>query len=359
MEELVTRGEQIATAYAGRRVLITGNTGFKGSWLALWLSRLGADVVGFSDRVPTDPSHFQHLALPYRTIFGDVADAEAICDAVARTEPEIVFHLAAQSLVRRSYADPTATYRTNVMGTLAVLEACRAAPSVRALVSATTDKVYRNREWDWGYREADELGGSDPYSASKSCVELLTDSYRHSFLGDGRLLVASVRAGNVIGGGDWAEDRLFPDIIRAAYGGVPLEIRNPRSTRPWQHVLDPLSGYLSVGARLLSGDADAGQAWNFGPVSRQRIEVGQIVAALQHRLPDLRINHVPDASGRKESGLLELDSSKAMTRLKWSPIWESEMIDHTLDWYRAFYERNTLLSEMQVDAFMTTLRNCR
>jgi CDP-glucose 4,6-dehydratase len=352
MEDVVTASERLRSDFSGKRVLITGNTGFKGAWLALWLSRLGAEVTGFSEDIATDPSHFQRLGLDYPTIFGDIADAGAVRNAVAEARPEIVFHLAAQSLVRRSYSDPVGTYRTNLIGTLTLFEACRAAPDVRAIVSATTDKVYKNREWDWGYREPDELGGADPYSASKSCVELMTESWRHSFAGQVR--VASVRAGNVIGGGDWAEDRLIPDIVRAAYGGQVLKIRNARSTRPWQHVLDPLAGYLMVGGRLLAGEAVA-EAWNFGPLGRRRIEVGDIVASLQERLPELKVEHAPETSGRHESGLLELDSSKAANRLGWKPVWESEMLERSLEWYRAFYREDRLISNEQLDDYTRAL----
>lgn len=352
MEDVVTESERLRSAYAGKRVLITGNTGFKGAWLALWLTRLGAEVTGFSEDIATDPSHFERLALDHPTIFGDIADGEAVRNAVARARPEIVFHLAAQSLVRRSYSDPVGTYRTNLIGTLTLFEACRAVPEVRAIVSATTDKVYRNREWDWGYREPDALGGADPYSASKSCVELMTESWRHSFPGDIR--VASVRAGNVIGGGDWAEDRLIPDIVRAAFGGETLRIRNPDSTRPWQHVLDPLAGYLMVGARLLAGES-ADEAWNFGPLGRRRIRVGDIVDQLRQRLPELRVEHEPETSGRHESGLLELDSSKAANRLGWKPVWEEEMLERSLEWYRAFYREDRLISHEQLDDYTRAL----
>ena len=355
MEDVVSQSERLAAAYGGRRVLVTGNTGFKGAWLGLWLSRLGAEVTGFSDTIPTRPSHFERLALAYPTIFGDIADAAAVGAAVAEARPEIVFHLAAQPLVRRSYADPIGTYRTNLLGTLTLFEACRAQGGVRAIVSATTDKVYKNREWDWGYREIDELGGSDPYSASKSCVELLTQSYRHSFLADGSILLASVRAGNVIGGGDWAEDRLIPDIIRAAYGDNKLEIRSPDSTRPWQHVLDPLAGYLMIGEKLLAGSASAADAWNFGPMSNARITVGDIVDSLRQQIPQLEVEHVPESSGRRESGLLELDSTKAVTQLGWRPIWEGEMLERSLVWYRAFYEEDRLLSDDQLTDYCRAL----
>jgi CDP-glucose 4,6-dehydratase len=347
VEDVVRPTERLAAAYRGKRVLITGNTGFKGAWLALWLDRLGAELVGFSDGVPTQPSHFERLGLGYPTLYGDIADADAVAKAVVEIRPEIVFHLAAQSLVRRSYADPVGTYRTNVLGTLTLFEACRADGGVRAIVSATTDKVYKNKEWDWGYREIDELGGADPYSASKSCVELLTESYRHSLLADGSVRLASVRAGNVIGGGDWAEDRLIPDIIRSAHGGEALRIRNPNSTRPWQHVLDPLAGYLLVGAHLLAGEPVA-EAWNFGPATQRRIRVADIVAMLQQRLPGLAVEQQPETAGRHESGLLELDSSKAAGRLGWQPVWEGQMLERSLDWYRAYYEEGRLISAEQL-----------
>ena len=354
MEDVVTASERLQAAYRGRRVLVTGNTGFKGAWLSAWLERLGAEVTGFSDGVPTQPSHFERLRLSHKTIFGDIADPTAVEEAVREARPEIVFHLAAQSLVRRSYSDPVSTYRTNLIGTLALFEAVRRAGEGTAIVSATTDKVYRNREWDWGYREVDELGGADPYSASKSCVELMTESWRDAFGRGAGIRVASVRAGNVIGGGDWAEDRLIPDIVRAAFTGGTLTIRNPDSTRPWQHVLDPLAGYLRVGAGLLRGEA-VDEAWNFGPAGRRRISVGEIVEELRKRIPSLRIEHVPEASGRKESGLLELDSAKAAARLGWRPVWEAEMLERTLDWYRAYYEEDRLLSDQQLDDYSRAL----
>jgi CDP-glucose 4,6-dehydratase len=357
VEEVVSVRERLATAYRGRRVLVTGHTGFKGAWLCAWLQRLGAEVSGFSDAVLTEPNHFEALQLTMDDRRGDIADAEGVAAAVRETRPEIVIHLAAQSLVRRAYSDPIGTYRTNVLGTLTLFEACRASGGVAAIVSATTDKVYRNREWEWGYRENDELGGSDPYSASKSCVELLTNSYRDSFLRDGSMLVASVRAGNVIGGGDWAEDRLIPDIVRAIYAGRSVHIRNPASTRPWQHVLDPLAGYLTVGARLLTGETEAADAWNFGPAANASIRVADILAVMQRMLPQLEVTYAPDAEGRHESGLLQLDSSKAAARLGWKPVWEGEMLERTLEWYRAFYEEERLLTGEQLDAYSAALED--
>ena len=337
-------------SFAGRRVLVTGHTGFKGSWLCLWLSRLGAKVSGFSDAIPTDPSHFALLQLDLDDRRGDICNPAAIDAAIAETRPEIIFHFAAQSLVRKAYSDPLTTYRANVLGTLAVLEAARKS-GVGAVVVATTDKVYRNDESGRRHREEDELGGADPYSASKACVELMARSYRESFGGDGALLIATVRAGNVIGGGDWADDRLVPDLMRAAFSGATARIRNPRSTRPWQHVLDVLAGYLAIGGRLLAGERDCADAWNLGPESDASLSVQNLLDAIGAQLPQLRVDLRPDASGRHEAALLQLDSTQAMRRLGWRPRWESEMIERTIAWYRAFYERGRVISGEQLDAY--------
>ena len=341
-------------SFAGRRVLITGHTGFKGSWLCLWLSRLGAHVTGFSDSIPTDPSHFVELKLDVDDRRGDICNPAAVAAAVADAKPDIIFHFAAQSLVRKAYSDPLTTYRANVLGTLAVLEAARS-NGIGATVLATTDKVYRNDESGRRYKEDDELGGSDPYSASKSCAEIMAQSYRDSFLGEGAMLVATVRAGNVVGGGDWAEDRLLPDLMRAAFGGQTALIRNPHSTRPWQHVLDVLAGYLQVGARLLAGDRDAADAWNLGPMADSSIRVQDLLDATAARTPQLRFEIQPDETGRHESALLQLDSAKAMDRLGWRPRWEGEMIERTIDWYRAFYERGRIISGDQIDSYQAAL----
>ena len=337
-------------SFAGRRVLVTGHTGFKGSWLCLWLSRLGAKVSGFSDAIPTDPSHFALLQLDLDDRRGDICNPAAIDAAIAETRPEIIFHFAAQSLVRKAYSDPLTTYRANVLGTLAVLEAARKS-GVGAVVVATTDKVYRNDESGRRYREEDELGGADPYSASKACVELMARSYRESFGGDGALLIATVRAGNVIGGGDWADDRLVPDLMRAAFSGATARIRNPRSTRPWQHVLDVLAGYLAIGGRLLAGERDCADAWNLGPQSDASLSVQDLLDAIGAQLPQLRVDVRPDDSGRHEAALLQLDSTQAMRRLGWRPRWESEMVERTIAWYRAFYERGRVISGEQLDAY--------
>jgi CDP-glucose 4,6-dehydratase len=350
--EDVVRATSAAQAFAGRRVLVTGHTGFKGSWLCLWLSRVGTQVSGFSDAIPTDPSHFALLGLDLDDRRGDICNPAAIDAAVAETRPEIIFHFAAQSLVRKAYSDPLTTYRANVLGTLAVLEAARKA-GVGAVVVATTDKVYRNDESGRRYREEDELGGADPYSASKACVELLARSYGESLGGD--MLIATVRAGNVIGGGDWADDRLVPDLMRAAFTGATARIRNPRSTRPWQHVLDVLAGYLSIGGRLLSGERDCADAWNLGPESGAGLTVQDLLDAIGAQLPQLRVELQPDGSGGREAALLQLNSAKAIDRLGWAPRWESEMIERTIGWYRAFYERGRVISAEQIDAYEAAL----
>jgi CDP-glucose 4,6-dehydratase len=350
VEEMVSAN---LTSWRGRRVLITGHTGFKGSWLSLWLTQLGAEVTGFSNDVPTEPSHFEALTLDMQDLRGNITDVEAVKRAIAISRPDIVFHLAAQSLVRRSYADPVGTYKTNLIGTLTLFEACREA-GVSAIVSATTDKVYRNYERERRYSEEEELGGSDPYSASKSCVELMTRSYRESYLREGETLIASVRAGNVIGGGDWASDRLIPDIIRAAYTGNTLRIRNPNSTRPWQHVLDPLSGYIEVGARLLARDSTAADAWNFGPEQKANIQVQDILTLAHQILPDLKVKYEPTQDGLRESGLLGLNSSKAMEALGWRPRWEGQMLERTLEWYGTYYDERRVISAQQLEMYLAT-----
>jgi CDP-glucose 4,6-dehydratase len=350
----VVTSREALQSFAGRRVLITGHTGFKGSWLALWLNRLGAKVVGYSDGVPSDPSHFESLRLDIDDLRGDIADQSAVGSAFEAAKPEVVFHLAAQSLVRRAYADPVATYRTNVVGSLTVMEAARRSGAA-AFVSATTDKVYRNDESGRRYTEEDELGGSDPYSASKACVELMTRSYRESFLGDGAMLLATARAGNVIGGGDWAEDRLVPDLVRAAFSGEPAVIRNPDSTRPWQHVLDVLAGYLQLGARLLAGDRQFADAWNFGPVAQANVRVRDVIGAVGSHLSGLEVDVRSGTERLHESGLLQLDSSKAMGRLAWRPQWEEQMLPRTMDWYKAFHEQGRVISNDQLDAYEAEL----
>jgi CDP-glucose 4,6-dehydratase len=326
-------------AYDGKRAFVTGDTGFKGSWLALWLQELGAEVTGYALDPPSEPNHFDALALDYESIRGDVRDRETLTASIERAKPEVVFHLAAQPLVRRSYREPTETFETNVTGVMNVLEACRRAPSVRAVVIITSDKCYRNVEWEWGYRETDELGGRDPYSASKGAAELIVRSYRASFFDDDdSALVASARAGNVVGGGDWAEDRLIPDLMRAAASGEPVEIRRPNATRPWQHVLEPLSGYLLLGAKLLAGERRFADGWNFAPHGHVVAPVSKVVERAKQVWDKFEYRIVPDETLHEDT-LLKLDSSKAHLRLGWGETWTiDETFEATVGWYRDFYE---------------------
>jgi CDP-glucose 4,6-dehydratase len=345
--------------YRGRRVLVTGHTGFKGSWLALWLKHLGAEVAGFSIDVPSTPSVFGLLELGDRIshYVGDVRDRSRLAEVIDEFKPEMVFHLAAQALVRRSYADPVTTFETNVLGMLNVLEAIRQHPSIEVAVLITSDKAYRNVEWTWGYREIDQLGGHDPYSGSKSCADLLAQSYYHSFLKDTPTRVAIARAGNVIGGGDWAADRIVPDAIRAWSRKEPVAVRSPRATRPWQHVLEPLSGYLWLGTELWRRREDLdGEAFNFGPDAHVNETVGELLDAMAKRWPDVRW-HVPEGfeHGGSEATLLKLSCDKALTLLKWRAVLQfSETVAFTIDWYRNWHQNNHDLygyTLRQIDAY--------
>jgi CDP-glucose 4,6-dehydratase len=322
--------------WRGRRVLLTGHTGFKGAWLTLWLHALGADVTGLSVGVPTQPSLFELARLDelVRDIRADIRDHDAVRDAVASVEPEVVIHMAAQALVRRSFSEPRETYETNVMGTVNVLDALRGCPTVRVIVNVTSDKCYENREWEWGYREDEPMGGHDPYSSSKGCAELLTAAFRRSFFSapDGPRL-ASARAGNVIGGGDWGEDRLLPDIMRAALAGEVVRVRNPNSIRPWQHVLNPLSGYLML-ARALWDEPAHASGWNFGPAEEDARPVGWIVGRVSELWPQELRSSVDDGPHPHEARYLKLDSSRARARLGWRPPLGLETtLEATVAWY--------------------------
>ncbi|WP_243439160.1 CDP-glucose 4,6-dehydratase [Fundidesulfovibrio soli] len=341
----------LGKAYRGRRVLVTGHTGFKGSWLSLWLSHLEADTAGLA-LAPEEGAHFSSLCLQMRSVIGDIRDMDALAGVFAAARPEIVFHLAAQPLVRRSYRQPVDTFDVNVMGTVNVLEACRACPDVRAVVVVTSDKCYANNEWVWGYRENDRLGGKDPYSASKACAELVAASYRDAFFHSGGPLLATVRGGNVIGGGDWSEDRLIPDLVRAVGAGASLEVRNPLARRPWQHVLDCLGGYLCLGAKLLDERKDFAQAWNFGPDAAKAVTVGELLDRIASIWPAVRW-HVAESPELREAQALSIDSAKARALLKWEPVWSLETaLARTGQWYKAFMEDNRVESHAQLDAYL-------
>lgn len=346
-----------ANVYQRRRVLLTGHTGFKGSWLALWLGSLGAEVTGLALPAESSPSHWDLLQLAMPSHKQDIREFGGTFDAVSKARPEIVFHLAAQSLVRSSYREPLQTWSTNVMGTANVLEACRQVPGVRAIVVVTTDKCYENREWAWGYRENDRLGGHDPYSASKASAELVAASYRQAFFhAPGAPLLATARAGNVIGGGDWSEDRLIPDLVRAVVAGNELVIRSPDATRPWQHVLESLGGYLLLGQRLLEGNVAAASSWNLGPGPDANQTVAMVLDAMAQRWPRLAWRR--DATPQPhEARLLYLDSAKARAELGWRTVWSLEQtVAATAEWYQAFHANGTLLSATQLARYTTAAR---
>jgi CDP-glucose 4,6-dehydratase len=342
--------------YRNRRILLTGHTGFKGSWLALWLTTLGAEVTGLALDPDTDPNHWNILDLKIPEHRTDIRDAAAVESIVRTVKPEIVFHLAAQSLVRRSYQQPAETWAVNTQGTVHVLEACRAVGCARAIVAVTTDKCYENRESENGYREDDRLGGHDPYSASKAAAELVISSYRDAFFKSGGPLLASARAGNVIGGGDWAADRLIPDLIRARSKNINLDVRAPHAVRPWQHVLEPLAGYLQLGAQLLSGDKNFARAWNFGPPMGSELRVADILGSIKKYWPDAAWR-VVENSGPHETATLRLDSTRARRDLKWQPVWSIErQIEETAAWYKTYLESGAVLTKEQLHMYQDDAR---
>ncbi len=323
-----------------RRVFLTGHTGFKGTWLSIWLKHLGAKVTGYALKAPTEPAFFEDCKVDtalQQSIVGDIRHLETLTAAMQQAKPEIVIHMAAQSLVRESYTDPVSTYATNVMGTVNVLEAVRNTPSVKAILNITTDKCYENNEWPWGYRENDAIGGHDPYSNSKGCAELVSSAYRNSFFKAAGIGLATARAGNVIGGGDWANDRIVPDAIRAFVGEQPLMVRNPMATRPWQHVLEPLCGYIMLCQQLVNAPEQFAQGWNFGP--------GEQCVQPVSKLADIMVENwggeagwrLHDGAHPHEAQSLKLDCSKAQLKLKWHPVWALERtINETVQWYQAW-----------------------
>ena len=332
--------------WAGKKVFITGHTGFKGGWLTLWLHSMGAKVTGYSLPAPTEPSFFEIVKLEElcHHKIGDIRDYSELQTAINDAKPEIVFHMAAQPLVRKSYRDPIETYSTNVMGTVHLLEAVKSCPSVKSCVVVTTDKCYENKEWTWGYRENDRLGGHDPYSNSKACAELVTAAYYKSFIKENSSMgLATVRAGNVIGGGDFAEDRLIPDVYRSILNGIEISIRYPHSTRPWQHVLVPLSGYLVLAEKLFVDHSKYSEPFNFGPKDEDCISVGELITKTSFywgkKLPVKLESNVQ----LHEAKFLKLDISKAESLLGWRPRWNvDKTIEETANWYREFLSQKNM-----------------
>jgi CDP-glucose 4,6-dehydratase len=350
--------------YNGTRVIVTGHTGFKGSWLAFWLTQLGAKVLGYSLSPNTSPNHFSMLSLNIENIIGDIRDINNLKNVFNNFKPEIIFHLAAQPLVLLSYKEPINTFETNIMGTVNVLETSRKIDSLRAIVNITSDKCYENKEWIWGYRENDAMGGYDPYSASKGCAELISNTYLNSFFNKSEyrkahnVLLSTARAGNVIGGGDWANDRIIPDIIKAAHKNEKVIIRNPNATRPWQHVLDPLSGYLHIGQKLLEGENEFAGPWNFGPSDEGSLSVKEVVEIAIKNWNKIKYTIQEDRNKPYEANLLKLDCSKAHMKLKWHSVWSSsEAIFRTIEWYKNFYENNIILTKEHLNNYIEDAKN--
>ena len=356
----------IPNVFKGRRVFITGDTGFKGSWLATWLYLLGAEVTGYSLPPPEPDSHAEGLNLRERIrhIDGDICDRAELFRALLDSQPEFVFHLAAQALVLRSYQEPYETFQTNVIGSLNLLEAIRHLDSIHVLIYVTSDKCYRNSDGPSGHRETDPLGGVDPYSASKACAELVFSAYQSSFFsGNGRLCAASVRAGNVIGGGDWAENRIFPDCIRALQSGQPLKLRNPHAIRPWQHVLEPLGGYLLLASRLfLAKHGGFSGAWNFGPDPESHLPVANLVREVQRNWGANPLLQEEAHARPYEAPALYLNCDKARAMLNWCPTWTfEESVQHTTDWYKQYFYGADVwqLTTSQIGLFSDTLAKLR
>lgn len=345
----------------GRRVFLTGHTGFKGSWLSLWLQHMGAELTGFSLKAPTTPSLFElaKVSRGMQSITGDIRDVDSLKSSLKAARPEIVIHMAAQSLVRQSYQSPIETYSTNVMGTVHLLEAVRQSDTVRAVVNVTSDKCYENREWTWGYRENDHMGGYDPYSNSKGCAELVSAAYRSSFFnpsdyGRHGVALATARAGNVIGGGDWAKDRLIPDILSAFASGNKVQIRHPDAVRPWQHVLEPLSGYLALAQSLAEKGSAFATGWNFGPNDEDAKSVGWIVKQMAARWGKGAGYVIDQGEHAHEANYLKLDISKARTQLNWRPeLRLNDALDMIVDWAKAQQSGADIsaLTEQQISSY--------
>ena len=331
--------------WVGKKVLITGHTGFKGAWLSLWLQFLGAELQGLALDPPTSPSLFDEARVAEGMVSwtGDITDLDTVKNCMEAFRPEMIVHLAAQALVRRSYLEPVETFSTNVMGTLNILEAARSLDSVRCILNVTSDKCYENREWSWGYRENEPMGGHDPYSSSKGCSELLSSAYRRSFFQSKGVALATARAGNVIGGGDWAEDRLVPDILRALQSGCSPVIRNPGSVRPWQHVLEPLSGYLMLLKALWENGPKYSEAWNFGPEDDDAQPVGDVLRKMSQFWGTDAVWQHDGENQPHEAVFLKLDISKAKQKLGWRPRWNlDKALENTVAWHKAWLDRRDM-----------------
>jgi CDP-glucose 4,6-dehydratase len=347
--------------WQGKRVYLTGHTGFKGSWLSLWLSSMGVIVKGYALNPPTSPSLFNeaHIMDKIDSEIGDIRDLNQLKASMVKFNPDILIHMAAQPLVRLSYKEPLETYETNIIGTVKVLEAARSCTNLKSIVSVTTDKCYENKEWVWGYREDESMGGHDPYSSSKGCAELVSSAYRRSFMQEKNVGLATVRAGNVIGGGDWADDRLIPDILRAFEKNKPVTIRNPSSTRPWQHVLEPLSGYLVLAQALYEDSASYAEGWNFGPHDEDAKPVDWILNHMVSNWPGASWQLDQDAHPH-EAGYLKLDVSKAKAKLNWQPTWH---LEHTLakisHWHQAWLNQEDMqaLCLQEINEYMRDMNN--
>ena len=348
--------------YKGKKVIVTGDTGFKGSWLTLWLKTMGAVVYGISLKPESESSHINLLKINYESICLDIREKDELSSLIADIAPDLIFHLAAQPLVRLSYEDPYNTFATNIMGTINVLDAARTVGNLKGVIIVTSDKCYDNKEWFWGYRENEPMGGKDPYSASKGCAELVTAAYRSSYfpiLEFGKshhTLISSVRAGNVIGGGDWAKDRIVPDMIKAAVEDRPLLIRYPNATRPWQHVLEPLSGYLCIGQKLLESEVKFADSWNFGPNLDSNVKVIDLVLLARTYWKAVRYD-IDTNIHRGEANFLMLDSSKAINMLGWHSVWDFEQtVMHTIEWYKEYFVAGRLVSEIQLMKYVDEAR---
>jgi len=343
--------------YKNKNVLVTGHTGFKGSWLTLWLNKLNANVYGIALPPPTQPNHFDLIDNKIESYLQDICNLSIIKKIMHKINPEIIFHLAAQPLVKYSYQEPVFTYMTNIMGTVNILEIAKTLKRIKAIIIITSDKCYENKEWIWSYRENESMGGADPYSSSKACAELITSAYRSSFFNSpNSAIIASARSGNVIGGGDWANDRIMTDIIRSANTGKPVKLRYPHATRPWQHVLEPLSGYLMLGWKLLKGKNEFSGGWNFGPTNENNVTVLELVLESKRNWEKIRYDF-DKKENFHESNYLMLDSTKANKLLNWKPVWNFEKtVKNTMHWYKKYYENNTVISEEILNNYILDAR---